>query len=121
MKSKQTRIEVKKIISRLAKESNKRKEKLWKDLAERINKPRRNIAKTNIWKIEKIAKKNKDKVIVVPGKVLSEGQLTQKVEIAALDFSGKAKEKIISMKGNALSLNELLDKKIEAKKIIIVK
>ena len=67
----------------LAKKSNH-------ELAAAISVPTRNQAKVNI---DKIAKSGKE-VLIVPGKVLSLGEIDKKVKVYALRFSAVASEKL---------------------------
>jgi large subunit ribosomal protein L18e len=50
----------------------------------------------------------KEKIIVVPGKVLSQGEITKKVQVAAINFSKKAKEKLEKAGCETLSIKELI-------------
>ncbi len=93
-------------ILELIKKLSDRKEKIWKDLSERLSKPRRNYAIVNIAKINRYGK-NGD-IIVVPGKVLGYGDLDKKITVSAINFSSEAKRKIISAKGKCLEMEELL-------------
>ncbi len=104
----------------MKKTSNERKERIWRDLAERLSKPRRVLPAVNIAKINLLAVKNKGKLLVVPGKVLGKGELSKKVEVAALEFSASALTKINS-NGKAMSLVELLNSKRKASEMVIVK
>jgi large subunit ribosomal protein L18e len=95
----------------------KTKKASWKRIAERLERPRRNRAEVNIMKINKHTKEGE--TVVVPGKVLSEGELDHRVTIAALSFSGAALEKL---KGQAdcLEISELLSKNPDGSKIRIM-
>jgi len=68
----------------------------WMKVAEYLAKPKRKAIKVNIEKIDKIAKPNS--VIVVPGKVLSDGEMSKSVVIAAFSFSQNAKQKLAKSK-----------------------
>ena len=50
-----------------------------------------------------------DETVLVPGKVLGSGTLDHKVQVAALDFSQKAEDKIASAGGKCLDINLLLE------------
>ncbi len=76
-------------------------------VAEKLEKPSRKRAEVNLFKIQKYAKE--EETVVVPGKVLSEGNLSKKVTIAAYQFSKKAKEKIEKNGSKAISLEELVN------------
>ena len=56
----------------------------------------------------------------MPGKVLSNGVVQKPVKVAALNFSDGAKEKIISAKGQILSIQELMKQNPEGKKVRIM-
>ena len=65
---------------------------IWRDIAKRLEKPRKNYATVNLSKINRYSRAND--TIVVPGKVLSAGTLEDSITVAALGFSKKAFEKI---------------------------
>lgn len=65
---------------------------IWRDIAKRLEKPRRNYAAVNLSKINRYSGAND--TILVPGKVLSAGTLEDPITVAALGFSKKAFEKI---------------------------
>jgi large subunit ribosomal protein L18e len=67
----------------LAKASNQ-------ELAGALAAPSRNRAKVNVDAIQK----NKSETIIVPGKVLSSGEISRKAKVYALGFSEKAEEKL---------------------------
>ena len=63
----------------------------WANVALILAKPRRQAV---VVSLEKLDKKTKDgEIIVVPGKVLSTGDLTKKITLGAFAFSEKAKGK----------------------------
>ncbi|RLI80022.1 50S ribosomal protein L18e [Archaeoglobales archaeon] len=96
-----------KLIDELLVASAKNEAKVWKDLAERIAKPRRLYAEVNVSKIERYAKDNE--TIIVPGKVLGNGKINKKVTVAALSFSESAKRKIEDAGGKCLTIMQLLE------------
>jgi large subunit ribosomal protein L18e len=91
---------------------------IWKDLALRLEKPKRNWSEVNLEKIDKYIG-NKETALI-PGKVLSSGTLTKKVSIAAWDFSAKAEEKIKKAGGKQLSIQELIKNNPKGKDIRIL-
>ena len=91
---------------------------LWKRIATELEKPTRQKREVNIFKIEKYARDGE--VIIVPGKVLGSGAINKKVTVAALDFSDSARDKIVSSKGEALSIQALVEKNPGAKNIRIM-
>ena len=105
------------LVERLLEESVKRNARIWKDLAYRLARPRKLMAEVNASKINRYAG---DSVIVVPGKVLSSGKLEKSVTVAALGFSEKAKEKIESAGGKAITIEDLLEINPEGSKVMIM-
>ena len=91
--------------------------KLWKRIATDLEKPTRQRREVNVYKIDQNSKDND--FIIVPGKVLGMGELTHKVNVAALSFSGEAKEKI-SASGSVLTIEELMKKNPKASKIKVL-
>ena len=94
-----------KLIAELKKFARERSAPIWKDIAKRLEKPRRNYAAVNLSKINRHA--NANETIVVPGKVLSAGTIEKSVTVAALGFSKTAFEKL-SACGKCMSIEELL-------------
>jgi len=61
-----------------------------------------------MWKLSKYTKDGE--TVVVPGKVLGDGELDHRINIAAYKFSEKAKKKIEKTGGKMMSINELMKK-----------
>jgi len=99
---------LKALIENLKEKSFETRNNFLKDIAEKLNKPRRQRIEVNIAHIERHTKKND--FIVVPGIVLGYGELTKPVTISAWKFSKPAKEKIEKSKGKAISIEELVEK-----------
>ncbi|NYB52769.1 MAG: 50S ribosomal protein L18e [Methanobacteriaceae archaeon] len=91
---------------------------LWKDLARRLEKPTRNQAEVNISRINRHT--SEDEIVLVPGKVLGSGSLDHKVQVAALDFSKQAEEKIKSAGGKCLDINLLMEENPQGSRIRII-
>ena len=96
-----------------ARESN-----FWKRIVKDLKKPTRQRRTVNIYKINKAARDGE--TIIVPGKVLSVGELSKKVDVAALTFSTEARKKIEESKGKVMSIAELLKSNPEGKKVRIL-
>ncbi len=96
-----------------------KKNKAWFKVAEILSGPRRNRININL---EGLNEKIKDeKIAVVPGKILSQGELDKKIKIVALGFSEKAKEKIKKFGNETLTILEEIKKNPEAKGVKILK
>lgn len=107
-KVKTTNPELIKLIRFLKKQSRENKAKIWKDVAERLAKPRRNHIAVNVSRLNRYTEK-KD-IVVVPGKVLGAGEISHPITVAAFTFSEKAKQKIKAARGKCLSFFELAKK-----------
>ena len=79
---------------------------VWRDIADRLEKPRRNHAEVNLGRIERYARE--DETVIVPGKVLGSGVLETNVTVAAVDFSSTARTKIGQV-GDAVTLEQVLE------------
>jgi large subunit ribosomal protein L18e len=97
---------LKKLIEELKKKSLEENVKIWKRVAELLERPTRKRVEINLKHIEREARDGE--TIIVPGVVLSEGELTKKVTIAAWRFSAKTKEKIEKVGARAISIEELI-------------
>lgn len=96
----------KQIIVSLYQASETNKVKLWRDLAERLQKPSRIIPSVNLSKVEKYAKETE--TIIIPGKLLSDGIITKKITISSLKASKTAIEKLTACGGKYITLEELI-------------
>lgn len=81
------------------------KSKFWNAVAKRLTTPRNNRAAVNLNKLDRFTKPGL--TLVVPGKVLSVGNLSVKTSIAALSFSQGAAKKIADSGGRIMTLEEL--------------
>lgn len=79
---------------------------LWRDIAKRLEKPRRNYAAVNLSKINRHTKSND--TVLVAGKVLAAGDLDHSVNVAALSFSSEASSKIEGAGGKCLAIGTLM-------------
>jgi large subunit ribosomal protein L18e len=97
--------------------SAKKNEK-WFRVSEVLASPRKNKIEKNL---EEINKESKDgEVAVIPGKVLSMGELNRKIKIVALDFSESAKEKILKSGSKFSTILEEIKTNKEAKGVKIL-
>lgn len=91
---------------------------IWKRVAEDLAGSSQNRRAVNLSRINHYAKANE--CVVVPGKVLASGELSQPVHIAAFAFSKSAKGKIEHAKGSVLTIQELIEKNPKGKEIRII-
>jgi len=92
-----------------------KKKKNWLGIAGILSSPRIKMINVNLDKINKEAKEGE--TIIIAGKVLSQGEVTKKIKVVAMSFSGKAKEKILKAKGETLTILEEIKKNPEAKNV----
>jgi large subunit ribosomal protein L18e len=112
-----------KIDKQIQKKSNKelvetiiaaKKKDKWLKVARILSGPRRKAVSLNL---EEINENSKDgETIIVPGKVLSQGEMDKKIKIVALSFSEKAKEKLLKSKILSSSIIEEIKKNPDIKK-----
>jgi len=93
-------------IRQLRKAARANKARVWKYVAELLERPRRRRVIVNLSKIARYAKPGE--VIVVPGKVLAAGTIDKPVTVAAMAFSRSALEKIRSAGGRAMHILDLV-------------
>lgn len=106
------------LIGELRNLARKQNVKLWKRIALELERPSRQRRAVNISTINRNTKN--DEIVVVPGKVLSVGELDHKVTVAAYAFSREAKEKISLNKSVVMSLDELMEKNPQGKGVRII-
>jgi large subunit ribosomal protein L18e len=107
------------LIEELKKKAWENNAPIWRDVAKRLEKPRRNYAAVNLSKINRHTKIND--MVVVPGKVLSMGNMDHYVTVAALSFSKKAVEKIITNgKGECINIAELSERNTKGAGVKII-
>ncbi|MCX6803441.1 MAG: 50S ribosomal protein L18e [Candidatus Diapherotrites archaeon] len=116
------KLETIKLIAVLEKAAKATKKEIWSDLALRLQGPSRGMPIVNLDKLNNEARKNEGKILIVPGKILSKGEITKKLIIAAVSISEGAKKKI-NAKGEFMTLEELAKKaeKIKVSDLIIIK
>ncbi len=88
-------------------------------VAKLLARPVRKQIKVNLEKIEEQSKK--EGKILVPGKVLSMGDLDKKLKIVGLSASEKAIEKIKSKHGEFIPISEEIKKNPELKNLVLIK
>jgi large subunit ribosomal protein L18e len=96
-----------------------KKNKAWNEIAGILSGPRRNKICVNLEEIDKNSKEGE--IILVPGKVLSQGQITKKLKVIAFNFSEKAREKLLSAKCQVSYIVDEIKSNPSAKGIKILK
>ncbi len=79
---------------------------IWRAVAEKLDKPRRQRIVVNISRINRYT--SPGDVVVVPGKVLGAGSIDHPVTVAAVSFSKSAIDKIVKAGGKCLTIEDLI-------------
>lgn len=95
-----------------------KKSEKWLVVAGMLSRPRRKRIELNLDQIDKEVKEGD--VVIVPGKVLSQGEVSKKIKIAAMSFSESARNKLLKAKCEVSTLKDEFKKNPEAKGIKIL-
>ena len=106
---------LRRLVRELRARGKKQGVKLWRDLAERLEQPRRARAEVNLSQLNRYS--SEGSIIVVPGKVLAAGKLNHAISVAAFKFSGAARRKITAAGGNALTIQQLVEQNPNGKDV----
>ncbi len=87
----------------------------WHKLAQILSSSTRAYAARNLFELDK--QTTEGDTIVIPGKVLSQGDITKKIRIAALSISTTAKEKLKRTKSEFVPLDEEIKKNPRAEAV----
>ena len=90
----------------------------WLEVASILSSPRRESIDLNLGQIDFLAKEGD--VVVIPGKVLSQGEIKKKIRVVAYKFSEKAKEKLLKEKIQISSIMDEIKKNPEAKGVRVL-
>lgn len=104
---KKTNPELIALVSSLREAGREQGAPIWRDIAQRLERPARLWAEVNVGKLNLVTREGE--TAVVPGKVLSAGDIDRSVTVAAFRFSEKAREKITAAGGDCLSLDQLVE------------
>ena len=96
-----------------------KKNKNWFRIAEILSGSRKKRANLNLEEINK--KTKQEEIVVIPGKVLSQGEIDKKINVVALGFSEKAKEKLLKSKCEISNIIQEIKKNPDAKGIKILR
>jgi large subunit ribosomal protein L18e len=118
-KPKATNPELTELSRYLRKQSTENNAKIWKTIATLLTKTKRNRVAVNLSRLNRNTQKNE--VAVVPGKVLSAGEIDHPLTITAFAFSQKAREKILAAHGKCLSFTDLIKKNPKGSNVKIIR
>ena len=96
-----------------------KKNDAWLEVAGILSGSKKNRVNLNLRDIEEGSKEND--VIIVSGKVLSEGNVSKKIKVVALGFSERAKEKLLKQGCEVLSIIKEIKKNPSAKGVKVLR
>ncbi len=97
------------------------KEKSWFALAKILSGGSRTHAAYNLSEISNADGVKDGSVVVVPGKVLGQGQITKKISISALSFSSSASEKLKKSGVEASTIFDQIKKNAKAQAVVVIR
>jgi large subunit ribosomal protein L18e len=106
------------LIRSLRKTSATQETGVWRAVAEDLSRPTRQQPQVNLGAIARATKQGE--TVVVPGKVLGDGELPHAITIAALGFSASAHAKLKASKATVLTIGELMTKDPKGKAVRII-
>ena len=110
---------LKKLIVKLKKLGKKEGAPVWKVASKLLALPRRRRVVVNVGKVVKTVKDGE--IALVPGKLLGDGILEQKVKVAAFAWTPKAEERVKAAGGEVISIDQLLQDNPKGTNVRIVR
>lgn len=110
---------IKQMISEISERGYKEKIDFLINLAKQLKVPRRKRVSVNLSKLQRVCKDGD--VIIIPGKLLSYGELNKKITISPMLYSNAAKEKIEKSGSKFISIRDLVEKNPTGKNIRLIK
>lgn len=107
------------LIEMLKDASRVHEAQVWREIAKRLETSKKNYAEVNIGKINRYAIGSE--TIIVPGKVLGSGVLDHAVNVAALNFSASATDKIRGASGTCMTIEELIESNPKGSRVRILR
>ena len=95
------------------------KNKNWESIAKVLSGPTRQHSSVNLSLIDK--QTTPGDTVIIPGKVLSQGEITKKVRICSIGISAGAKEKLKKTKSEYVSIMEEIKKNPKAQGLKIIR
>jgi large subunit ribosomal protein L18e len=102
----------------LRKAARRHEAPIWAAVAERLGRGRHTVPPVNVGDLQRLAAA--DETIIVPGKLLSQGEITKPLTIAAYRWSGTAAAKVEKAGGRTITIRELLHTKPDGAGVRII-
>jgi len=107
LKTKKTNPQLVSLIRLLKQQSREHEAAIWRDIAKRLQKPRKSWAEVNVSRLDRYLNENDSAVIA--GKLLGAGAIGNPVTVAAFQCSDSARRKIEKAGGTVLTIQELIN------------
>jgi large subunit ribosomal protein L18e len=104
-KTPKTNSQLARVVHELRDLSREQDVAIWRDVAERLERSRKNWSEVNLSRVSRYAARGEK--VLVPGVLLATGELTVPVTVAAFRTSAAARKKIEAAGGRTVSLLEL--------------
>jgi large subunit ribosomal protein L18e len=106
------------LIQDLKRASAREEVGVWSAVADDLARSTRRHAQVNLGAIARATKAGE--IVVVPGKVLGDGEMPHSITIAALGFSASATRKLAQSKATVLTIQDLVTKDPKGKTVRIL-
>ena len=106
------------VINQLKAQSRDTGSAVWRDVAMRLSKSRKNWAQPNLSRVTRYAPEGA--TVLVPGKLLGSGEVSGNRTIAAYSVSSNARAKIEAAGGRVLTYGELMNENPKGNGVIIL-
>ena len=106
------------VINQLKAQSRETGSAVWRDVAMRLSKSRKNWAQPNLSRVSRHAPEGA--TILVPGKLLGSGEISSKHTVAAYSVSSSARAKIEAAGGEVVTIHDLMKKNPTGKGVFIL-
>lgn len=109
---------LRRLIRKLREKDKESEGEIWSDLADRLSSSNRARAEVNISRLDRYTEEGES--IVVPGKVLGSGRLNHPLLVSGFDISDRARERIEKGGGEAIGIEELLDRGTDGSELTLM-
>jgi large subunit ribosomal protein L18e len=118
VKSKTTDEMRQQLIIKLKRQSRNPGGRIWRLLYDDLQSARRDRITVNVGDLQR--NYTRGRIMVVPGKVLGDGIVADKFDVAAVAFSAQARDKIEGKGGQCLTIEEFMEKNPNGKNARII-
>jgi large subunit ribosomal protein L18e len=102
----------------LARKLWKTQRPVWRDVSKRLMTPQKNRVEVSVGAINRICQEGD--VIVIPGKILADGDIQKKLTVAYYAISKSAAIKLDAAKIERMTIEELVEKNPSGKRVRII-